>query len=53
MDQDLRAIETAVQSYLDGLYEGDADKLAAVFRPTSSLTSEENGALTRFPATSG
>jgi hypothetical protein len=35
-----------VQSYLDGLYEGDADKLAGVFHPTSSLTYEENGALT-------
>jgi len=41
MDQDIRAIETAVQSYLDGLYEGDADKLAGVFHPTSSLTYEE------------
>jgi len=41
MDHDIRAIETAVQSYLDGLYEGDADKLAGVFHPTSSLTYEE------------
>ena len=49
MDQDIRAIEAAVQSYLDGLYEGDADKLAGVFHPTSSLTYEENGALTPIP----
>ena len=49
MDQDIRAIETAVQSYLDGLYEGDADKLASVFHPTSSLTYEEGGALTPIP----
>ena len=49
MDQDIRAIEAAVQSYLDGLYEGDADKLASVFHPTSSLTYEEGGALTPIP----
>ena len=46
MDQDIRAIEAAVKSYLDGLYEGDADKLAGVFHPTSSLTCEDGGALT-------
>jgi hypothetical protein len=49
MDQDILAIEAAVQSYLDGLYEGDADKLAGVFHPTSSLTYEEGGALTPIP----
>lgn len=31
-------IEQAVHTYLDGLYEGDADKLAAVFHETSALT---------------
>ena len=49
MDQDIRAIEAAVKDYLDGLYEGDADKLASVFHPTSSLTYEEGGALTPLP----
>lgn len=49
MDQDIGAIEAAVQSYLDGLHEGDADKLAGVFHPTSSLTYEDNGALTPIP----
>ena len=49
MDQDIRAIEAAVQSYLDGLYEGDAEKLAGVFHPTSSLTYEDGGALTPIP----
>jgi len=49
MEQDIRALEAAVQSYLDGLYEGDADKLAGVFHPTSSLTYEDNGALTPIP----
>jgi hypothetical protein len=49
MDQDIGALEAAVQSYLDGLHEGDADKLAGVFHPTSSLTYEDNGALTPIP----
>ena len=38
-----------MQTYLDGLYEGDVDKLAAAFHPTSSLTYEENGVLTPLP----
>ena len=42
-------IEAAVKTYLDGLYEGDADKLASVFHPTSALTSEQNGVLTVLP----
>lgn len=43
------AIEAAVKTYLDGLFEGDAEKLASVFHPTSALTSEQNGALTHLP----
>ena len=49
MDQEIRAIEAAVKDYLDGLHEGDAEKLARVFHPTSSLTYEEGGALTPLP----
>jgi hypothetical protein len=49
MSDDRAAIEAAVATYLDGLYEGDADKLAAVFHATSTLTYEENGALTPLP----
>ena len=49
MSDDRIAIEAAVKTYLDGLYEGDAEKLASVFHPTSSLTYEENGALTPLP----
>ena len=45
MDQDIRAIEAAVQSYLDGLYEGDADKLEAIFHPSADLRWHENGQL--------
>ena len=43
------AIQATVQTYLDGLYEGDTDKLAAVFHPTSVLTSEQDGALKPLP----
>jgi hypothetical protein len=35
---DHAAIKAVIQTYLDGLYEGDADKLAAAFHPTSALT---------------
>ena len=33
---DHAAIKAVIQTYLDGLYEGDADKLAAAFHPTSA-----------------
>jgi hypothetical protein len=49
MADDVTAIRAAAQTYLDGLYEGDADKLASVFHPTSALTWEENGVLTPLP----
>ncbi|HEY4316261.1 MAG TPA: nuclear transport factor 2 family protein [Herbaspirillum sp.] len=49
MSDDAIAIETAVQTYLDGLHEGDADKLAGVFHPTSTLTYEQDGALVPLP----
>ena len=49
MTQDRAEIEAVVQTYLDGLYEGDVEKLAAAFHPTSSLTYEENGVLTPLP----
>jgi Putative lumazine-binding len=40
-----QAIEQAVQTYFDGLYEGDADKLASVFHDSSALTWEQDGKL--------
>jgi hypothetical protein len=49
MSTDVAAIRAAAQIYLDGLYEGDADKLASVFHPTSALTWEEKGVLTPLP----
>jgi len=41
----LAAIEAVVRTYLDGLYEGDTEKLAAAFHPHSELRSEKDGAL--------
>lgn len=46
---DRKAIEQTVQTYLDGLYEGDADKLASVFHDTSALTYEQDGKLVVLP----
>ncbi|MCX7272408.1 MAG: nuclear transport factor 2 family protein [Burkholderiales bacterium] len=40
------AIEASIQTYFDGLYEGDADKLASVFHETSALTWEQDGKVT-------
>jgi hypothetical protein len=49
MAEDLVDIQAAVQTYLDGLHEGDANKLASVFHPTSSLIYEEGGELRPLP----
>jgi len=49
MTNDLADIRAAAQTYLDGLHEGDADKLASVFHPTSSLTYEQGGQLKPLP----
>jgi hypothetical protein len=49
MSNDRQAIEAVVQTYLDGLYEGDADKLAGAFHPTSALTQWFEGELKVTP----
>jgi putative lumazine-binding protein len=44
------AIKGVVRSYLDGLHEGDAAKIASAFHPTSALTSiSETGELAITP----
>jgi len=43
---DAKAIEGVIQSYLDGLHEGDADKIAIAFHLTSVA---DNGELTITP----
>jgi hypothetical protein len=50
MNADLKAIEAATRTYLDGLYEGDASKLEQVFHPTSALThAQEDGTIKIVP----
>ncbi len=43
MSRDLVEIEALIKDYLDGLYDGDADKIARVFLPTSALTQSVDG----------
>ena len=37
MSHDRSSVEAVVQHYFDALYEGDADKLGAIFHPTADL----------------
>jgi len=46
---DIAAIEATVWMYLDGLYEGDTEKLAAAFHPVSHLYSDEQGRVVDVP----
>jgi hypothetical protein len=47
---DTTAIEGVIQTYLDGLYEGDAAKIGNAFHQTSALTSiSETGELAITP----
>jgi hypothetical protein len=45
MSHDRSSVEAVVQHYFDALYEGDADKLAAIFHPSADLRWLEKGAL--------
>lgn len=42
-------IEAVVRTYLDGLHEGDAEKLAQAFHPCAHLYSVPEGKLTDLP----
>ena len=53
MNERHAAIEATVQTYLDGLHEGAADKIAAVFHPVSHLYSETGGEVTDVPRDAG
>ena len=46
---DLADIEKALQTYFDGLHEGDAGKLGSLFHPESHLFSVTAGALNDLP----
>lgn len=45
----LSQIEAVVQTYLDGLYEGDGAKIAAAFHPVAHLYSVAEGAVVDLP----
>ena len=50
MTDDLTAIETVLQTYFDGLHEGDTAKLAAAFHESADLRSvETDGTLAVLP----
>ena len=45
MSHDRSTVEAVVKNYFDGLYEGDAEKLGAMFHPTADLRWLEKGEL--------
>jgi hypothetical protein len=49
MKTDLEAIEKTLWTYLDGLYEGDTNKLGAAFHEDSHLYSLAEGRLADLP----
>jgi len=50
MSDDIKQIEAVLQTYFDGLYEGDAGKLGAAFHETADLRSvAADGSLAVLP----
>jgi hypothetical protein len=49
MASETAAIEATLWTYLDGLHEGDADKIAAAFHEVSHLYSEADGTVADVP----
>jgi hypothetical protein len=49
MTSETAAIEQTLWTYLDGLHEGDADKIAQAFHEVSHLYSEQNGDVVDVP----
>ena len=45
MSHDRSSVEAVVKHYFDGLYEGDAEKLGAIFHPSADLRWLEKGEL--------
>ena len=45
MSYDRSTVEAVVQHYFDAVYEGDVDKLGAMFHPSADLRSLEKGEL--------
>jgi len=49
MPTDLAEIEQVLQTYFDGVYEGDSTKLARAFHDVAHLFGVEDGKLTDLP----
>ena len=49
MSDDIHAIEQTVQVYFDGLYEGDANKIASAFHEVSHLYVANGSEVTDLP----
>ena len=49
MSYDRSTVEAVVSQYFDGLYEGDIDKLGAIFHPSADLRSLDKGELQILP----
>lgn len=49
MAGDVAAVETVVWTYLDGLHEGDTDKLGQAFHEVSHLYSMHEGGVSDLP----
>ena len=49
MSSETAAIEKTLWTYLDGLHEGNADKIEQAFHPVSHLYSEANGEVADVP----
>jgi hypothetical protein len=45
MSHDRSTVEAVIADYFEGLYEGDVDKLSAIFHPSADLRGLENGEL--------
>jgi hypothetical protein len=45
MSHDRSTIEALIADYFDGVYEGDVDKLSAIFHSSADLRGLENGEL--------
>ena len=45
MSQNRSSVEAVITAYFDGLYEGNTDKLGAIFHPTADLRWLEKGEL--------
>ncbi|MDJ0950342.1 MAG: nuclear transport factor 2 family protein [Alphaproteobacteria bacterium] len=48
MDPRFAEVSEALAAYFDGIYEGDTDKLGAVFHPDAHLYSSTEGALAQM-----